>query len=170
MLEEIHREGGDVDKVIERAKNPRSPFRLMGFGHKLYRARDPRAFDVLSRVPATFEKVHFDRPDPVLMRYQRPHLCVRPPSWTSSLARDRRDAVSASGVVTSVFWAPMFEGVLRVPPDDVTSIERTRCDGPSIFMVTEATIPERPSARARPSVPYVCVFHVWLGFAPPALS
>ncbi|HNX52257.1 MAG TPA: citrate synthase [Pontiellaceae bacterium] len=43
MLEEIHRDGGDVDKVIERAKNPRSPFRLMGFGHRVYKSYDPRA-------------------------------------------------------------------------------------------------------------------------------
>jgi citrate synthase len=43
MLEDIHREGGDVDKVIERAKNPRSPFRLMGFGHRVYKSYDPRA-------------------------------------------------------------------------------------------------------------------------------
>jgi citrate synthase len=43
MLEEIHREGGNVDTVIERAKNPRSPFRLMGFGHRVYKSYDPRA-------------------------------------------------------------------------------------------------------------------------------
>ena len=43
MLEDIRREGGDVDKVIERAKNPRSPFRLMGFGHRVYKSYDPRA-------------------------------------------------------------------------------------------------------------------------------
>jgi len=43
MLEQIHAEGGDVDKVIEKAKNPRSPFRLMGFGHRVYKSYDPRA-------------------------------------------------------------------------------------------------------------------------------
>lgn len=43
MLEEIRRDGGDVDRVIERAKNPRSPFRLMGFGHRVYKSYDPRA-------------------------------------------------------------------------------------------------------------------------------
>ncbi|MBI9019660.1 MAG: citrate synthase [Verrucomicrobia bacterium] len=43
MLEEIYRDGGDVSKVIERAKNPRSPFRLMGFGHRVYKSYDPRA-------------------------------------------------------------------------------------------------------------------------------
>ncbi|MBL7012720.1 MAG: citrate synthase [Kiritimatiellales bacterium] len=43
MLENILEEGGDVDKVIERAKNKRSPFRLMGFGHRVYKSYDPRA-------------------------------------------------------------------------------------------------------------------------------
>jgi citrate synthase len=43
MLEEIYQEDGDVDKLIERAKNPRSPFRLMGFGHRVYKSYDPRA-------------------------------------------------------------------------------------------------------------------------------
>jgi len=43
MLENILAEGGDVDKVIERAKNKRSPFRLMGFGHRIYKNYDPRA-------------------------------------------------------------------------------------------------------------------------------
>ncbi len=43
MLEEIERDGGDVDKVIERAKDKNDPFRLMGFGHRVYKSYDPRA-------------------------------------------------------------------------------------------------------------------------------
>lgn len=43
MLEDIERDGGDVGKVIEKAKNKRSPFRLMGFGHRVYKSYDPRA-------------------------------------------------------------------------------------------------------------------------------
>ncbi len=43
MLEEIHQLGGDVNKMVERAKNPDDPFRLMGFGHRVYKAYDPRA-------------------------------------------------------------------------------------------------------------------------------
>jgi citrate synthase len=43
MLEEIHRLGGDVDKMVARAKDPNDPFRLMGFGHRVYKAYDPRA-------------------------------------------------------------------------------------------------------------------------------
>jgi len=43
MLENIEAEGGNVDGAIEKAKNKRSPFRLMGFGHRVYKSYDPRA-------------------------------------------------------------------------------------------------------------------------------
>ena len=43
MLERIRQEGGDVDRVIERAKNKKDPFRLSGFGHRVYKTYDPRA-------------------------------------------------------------------------------------------------------------------------------
>lgn len=43
MLEEIHKNGGDVDMMIKRAKDPKDPFRLMGFGHRVYKTYDPRA-------------------------------------------------------------------------------------------------------------------------------
>lgn len=43
MLERIRADGGNVDKVIERAKDKKDPFRLMGFGHRIYKTYDPRA-------------------------------------------------------------------------------------------------------------------------------
>jgi citrate synthase len=43
MLEQIHADGGDVNKAVERAKDKNSGFRLMGFGHRVYRNYDPRA-------------------------------------------------------------------------------------------------------------------------------
>ena len=43
MLEEIRYDGGDVDKYIEKAKSKEDPFRLMGFGHRVYKNYDPRA-------------------------------------------------------------------------------------------------------------------------------
>jgi len=43
MLEGIQRSGGDVDKAIKEAKDPDSPKRLMGFGHRVYKTYDPRA-------------------------------------------------------------------------------------------------------------------------------
>ena len=43
MLEEIHANGGDVSKYIAMAKQKESGFRLMGFGHRVYKNFDPRA-------------------------------------------------------------------------------------------------------------------------------
>jgi len=43
MLVKIHKDGGGAKKMIERAKNKNSSFRLMGFGHRVYKTYDPRA-------------------------------------------------------------------------------------------------------------------------------
>jgi citrate synthase len=43
MLEEIRNDGGDVSKFINKAKDKNDPFRLMGFGHRVYKNFDPRA-------------------------------------------------------------------------------------------------------------------------------
>jgi citrate synthase len=42
MLEKIMADGGDVKKSVERAKDKKSNFRLMGFGHRVYKNFDPR--------------------------------------------------------------------------------------------------------------------------------
>ena len=43
MLEEIQANGGDADKYMAKAKDRNDPFRLMGFGHRVYKNFDPRA-------------------------------------------------------------------------------------------------------------------------------
>ena len=43
MLERIHADGGDVKKYVAMAKDSKSHFRLMGFGHRVYKNYDPRA-------------------------------------------------------------------------------------------------------------------------------
>ncbi|MBK6462576.1 MAG: citrate synthase [Myxococcales bacterium] len=43
MLEAIQRDGGDVKKYVAMAKDKTSGFRLMGFGHRVYKNFDPRA-------------------------------------------------------------------------------------------------------------------------------
>ncbi|WP_418263922.1 citrate synthase [Flavobacterium faecale] len=43
MLEEIHNNGGDTEKYLAKAKDKADPFRLMGFGHRVYKNFDPRA-------------------------------------------------------------------------------------------------------------------------------
>ncbi|MBT8178230.1 MAG: citrate synthase [Eudoraea sp.] len=43
MLEAIHADGGDTEKFMAKAKDKDDPFRLMGFGHRVYKNFDPRA-------------------------------------------------------------------------------------------------------------------------------
>jgi citrate synthase len=43
MLSQIRKDGGDVSKAVARAKDKDDPFRLMGFGHRVYKNYDPRA-------------------------------------------------------------------------------------------------------------------------------
>ena len=43
MLEQILKDGGDVQKFIDKAKDKNDPFRLMGFGHRVYKNFDPRS-------------------------------------------------------------------------------------------------------------------------------
>ncbi len=43
MLSQIHANGGDMAPFIARAKDKNDPFRLMGFGHRVYKSYDPRA-------------------------------------------------------------------------------------------------------------------------------
>lgn len=43
MLEAIEADGGDTKKYMAKAKDKNDPFRLMGFGHRVYKNFDPRA-------------------------------------------------------------------------------------------------------------------------------
>jgi citrate synthase len=43
MLRQIHNNGGDVAAAVKAAKDKENPFRLMGFGHRVYKNYDPRA-------------------------------------------------------------------------------------------------------------------------------
>ncbi|NKB80745.1 MAG: citrate synthase [Nitrospirales bacterium] len=43
MLEQIHADGGNVDKYVEMARDRQNPYRLYGFGHRIYKSYDPRA-------------------------------------------------------------------------------------------------------------------------------
>ena len=43
MLEQIRNDDGNVKKYVQKAKDKSDPFRLMGFGHRVYKSFDPRA-------------------------------------------------------------------------------------------------------------------------------
>ncbi len=64
MLENIQKDGGDVEKYIKKAKDKNDPFRLMGFGHRVYKNFDPRARIIKKAADDLFEDL--GAADPVL--------------------------------------------------------------------------------------------------------
>jgi len=64
MLEQIQNDGGDVQKWIDKAKDKNDPFRLMGFGHRVYKNFDPRAKIIKKACDDVLEKLGVN--DPVL--------------------------------------------------------------------------------------------------------
>ncbi len=62
MLNHIEENGGDVQKFISKAKDPDDPFRLMGFGHRVYKNFDPRATILKKSADQIFEKLNIDDP------------------------------------------------------------------------------------------------------------
>ena len=57
MLEEIQMDGGNIQKYIDKAKAPKSDYRLMGFGHRVYKNYDPRAKIIKARAHALLKKL-----------------------------------------------------------------------------------------------------------------
>ena len=64
MLEEIHANGGDADKYLAKAKDKNDSFRLMGFGHRVYKNFDPRAKIIKEAADEVLKTLGFD--DPIL--------------------------------------------------------------------------------------------------------
>ncbi|GAB4417328.1 MAG: citrate synthase [Bacteroidia bacterium] len=64
MLEDIRHDGGDVEKYINKAKDKNDPFRLMGFGHRVYKNYDPRARVIKKYVDRVLDKL--GKEDPVV--------------------------------------------------------------------------------------------------------
>ncbi len=62
MLEEIHQAGGDVQKFIDKAKDPDDSYRLMGFGHRVYKNFDPRSIIIKKRTHELFDKLGIHDP------------------------------------------------------------------------------------------------------------
>ena len=62
MLTEIHNSGENYKKAIERAKDRNDPFRLMGFGHSVYKTYDPRAKIMKKMCDDLLESLHISDP------------------------------------------------------------------------------------------------------------
>jgi citrate synthase len=64
MLENIRKDGGDTEKWINKAKDKNSGFRLMGFGHRVYKNFDPRAKIIKKAADDVLNKLGIN--DPIL--------------------------------------------------------------------------------------------------------
>jgi citrate synthase len=62
MLGEMAAAGGDVSRYIARAKDHDDPFRLMGFGHRIYKNFDPRARIIKQAASDVLVKLQIDDP------------------------------------------------------------------------------------------------------------
>jgi citrate synthase len=61
MLSDIA-ENKNMDKAIERAKDKKDPFRLMGFGHRVYKTYDPRAKIMKKMCDSLLDKLNLSDP------------------------------------------------------------------------------------------------------------
>jgi len=62
MLTEIVKDGGNVKKYVERAKDKDSKVKLMGFGHRVYKNHDPRATILKEACHKVLEKIPLNDP------------------------------------------------------------------------------------------------------------
>ena len=62
MLNQIQQDGGDVDKYVKMAKDKDNGFRLMGFGHRVYKNFDPRATLIKKSCDKLLAKLNIDDP------------------------------------------------------------------------------------------------------------
>lgn len=64
MLEAIQKDGGDTKKYMAKAKDKNDPFRLMGFGHRVYKNFDPRARIIKKAADEVLQELGIN--DPIL--------------------------------------------------------------------------------------------------------
>jgi len=64
MLDAIEADGGDTKKYMQKAKDKKDPFRLMGFGHRVYKNFDPRAKIIKKTADEVLGKLNIN--DPIL--------------------------------------------------------------------------------------------------------
>jgi citrate synthase len=62
MLESIIADGSNVGKYVDMAKDRNNPFRLMGFGHRVYKNHDPRATLIRTMCDRLLKKIHQEDP------------------------------------------------------------------------------------------------------------
>lgn len=60
MLEDIKNSGRSADYYLDKAKDPNDPFKLMGFGHRVYKNFDPRSLILKKQVDEVLQALKLD--------------------------------------------------------------------------------------------------------------
>jgi len=117
MLEKIHSGNMDVKQCVEMAKDKNSGFRLMGFGHRVYKNYDPRA-QILKELSAkVFEVLKHN--DPLLdIAHELEGIALNDPYFIERKLYPNIDFYSgiifrAIGVPTNMY--PVFFAIGRLP-------------------------------------------------------
>lgn len=111
MLTQIHEDGGNIPKYIEMAKDKDSDFRLMGFGHRVYKNFDPRARIIKKHCDIVLSKLNVN--DPLLnLAKKLEEAALNDPYFSDRKLYPNVDFYSgimykAMGIPTSMF-TPMF--------------------------------------------------------------
>lgn len=137
MLEKIHSGNLNVNKCIEMAKNKDSGFRLMGFGHRVYKNFDPRALILKDLSKKVFEVLHHE--DPLLdIARELEEIALKDPYFVERKLYPNVDFYSgvilrAIGVPKNMF--PVFFAIGRLPGwiahwREVTENKKSRLDRP----------------------------------------
>lgn len=104
MLDKIHKNGGDVTPFVAKAKDPNDPFRLMGFGHRVYKNYDPRAKIIKKMCDKVLKNLK--RPDPLLDIAKRlEDVALKDPYFVDHLLYPNVDFYS--GIVLRAMGIPL---------------------------------------------------------------
>jgi len=117
MLEEIHKTGESPKLYVNRAKDKNSTYRLMGFGHRVYKTYDPRAKIIKNMCHTLLKKLN--RTDPLLdIAYEIEELVSKDDYFVSRNLYPNVDFYSgiilrAIGIPTNMF--PVMFAIGRLP-------------------------------------------------------
>ena len=107
MLQKIKDDNGDYKKYIELAKDKKSPFKLMGFGHRVYKNYDPRAKIIKKAADKVLIKLKIE--DPLLdIAKELEHIALNDDYFVSRKLYPNVDFYSgiiyrAMGIPTNMF-------------------------------------------------------------------
>lgn len=117
MLEMVHKDGGNIGKYVDMAKDKTKNFRLMGFGHRVYKNFDPRAKIIKQQADILLKKLGIH--DPLLdLAKKLEEIALKDPYFIERKLYPNVDFYSGIiyrtiGIPTSMF--PVMFAIGRMP-------------------------------------------------------